>query len=111
MLTDKQNIMIDRRVADAKKTTWLAYILLISLGGLGAHRFYANGPSAGAFGMLFIALLTIGFIVIDAGRAADMTLIALCIWQLVDLFFIPGMIRKRSEKLRKDLEYDAIMRS
>jgi len=111
MLTDKQHLMIERRVEDARKKTWLAYVLLILLGGLGSHRFYINGPSAGAFGMFLLAALTVGLAIIEADKASDMTLIALCIWQVVDLFWIPGMIRQRSAKLRKDLEFDAMMRA
>ncbi|OYR18245.1 NINE protein [Brucella thiophenivorans] len=110
MLTDKQNLMIERRIDDSQKKTWLAYVLLILLGGLGSHRFYVNGPSTGAFGMLFLAALTIALVIIEADNASDMTLIALCIWQVIDLFVIPGMIRQRSAKMRKDLEFDAIMR-
>ncbi|MDR6434629.1 NINE protein [Brucella pseudogrignonensis] len=111
MLTDKQNLIIERRIEDAKKKTWLAYVLLVLLGGLGSHRFYVNGPSAGAVGMLLLAVLTVGLAIIEADKASDMTLIALCVWQLVDLFLIPSMIRQRSAKMRKDLEFDAMMRA
>lgn len=55
------------------KDTGIAYLLLIFLGPIGAHRFYLGSP-----GMGLLYLCTCG-------------LCGFCYW--IDLFMIPGLVR------------------
>ena len=75
------------------KRSWIAYLLwfLCVLGVCGAHRFYI-----GEIGWGVVYLLTFGFCGID---------------QFIDLFTIPGMVRRRNlvdRALSEDLKNDAI---
>ena len=75
------------------KRSWIAYLLwfLCVLGVCGAHRFYV-----GEIGWGVVYLVTFGFCGIG---------------QLIDLFTIPGMVRRRNlvdRALSEDLKNDAI---
>ena len=75
------------------KRSWIAYLLwfLCVLGVCGAHRFYV-----GEIGWGVVYLLTFGFCGIG---------------QFIDLFTIPGMVRRRNlvdRALSEDLKNDAI---
>tara|TARA_Y100001954_G_C15806529_1_gene602945 strand:- start:1232 stop:1723 length:492 start_codon:yes stop_codon:yes gene_type:complete len=79
-------------VGEAKRS-WIAYLLwfLCVLGVCGAHRFYV-----GEIGWGVVYLLTFGFCGIG---------------QFIDLFTIPGMVRRRNlvdRALSEDLKNDAI---
>ncbi|MEZ5735786.1 MAG: TM2 domain-containing protein [Novosphingobium sp.] len=73
-----------------RKSTGAAYLLLIFLGGFGAHRFYL-GQTGTAIAQLLLGLL--GWIPLFAGW------IVLGIWLFVDLFLIPGIIREKNMEL------------
>tara|TARA_Y100001001_G_C7839467_1_gene250082 strand:+ start:149 stop:448 length:300 start_codon:yes stop_codon:yes gene_type:complete len=73
-----------------RKSTGVAYLLCIFLGGFGAHRFYLGRTGTGAvqlvlwllgWATLFIAWIPLG------------------IWIIVDLFLIPGMARNENMSL------------
>jgi TM2 domain-containing membrane protein YozV len=79
--------------APAKELT-VAYLLLLFLGTLGAHRFYL-GRTGSAIGMLSLAVLggltalvLIGFVL----------LAAVAVWWIVDLFLTPGMVREENHR-------------
>jgi len=74
----------------AAKDSGIAYLLLILLGGFGAHYFYL-GRIGSAIGLIVlwwggIALTTIGIGVV--------LLLAALIWVIVDLFMIPSYVRE-----------------
>lgn len=85
---------IDFRVAAEKPRTLAAYALCVPLGLFGAHRFYL-GERRTAIMMLLLSITIIGLPVS-------------ALWVLVDLFLIPGIIRKRAEELRARLLAEAI---
>nr|WP_247714360.1 TM2 domain-containing protein [Qipengyuania aerophila] len=73
-----------------RKSTGVAYLLCIFLGGFGAHRFYLGRTGTGAvqlvlwllgWATLFIAWIPLG------------------IWIIVDLFLIPGLARNENMSL------------
>lgn len=72
------------------KDAGIAYLLLILLGGFGAHRFYLGQAAVGVIilvlwcGGLLLSFLGVGFFMMAAAG----------IWLFVDLFLIPGMTRE-----------------
>lgn len=72
-----------------RKSLTVAYLLLIFIGGAGAHRFYA-AKTPSAVGMLVLMLIGWG---LNEYTIGNILLGALAIWLLVDLFLIPGWIR------------------
>ncbi|MCP1117022.1 TM2 domain-containing protein [Robbsia andropogonis] len=78
-----------------KKGVGVTYLLWFFLGGLGAHRFYAKGMSAG---IVQLALMIFGLATMGLGVGA-FVLIALYLWVFVDAFLIPGMIRRYNLEL------------
>lgn len=94
MLTTQDKILIEQRITNEKPSIAVAYILLIFLGVLGAHRFYLGRTGSG-IAMLLISLTIIG-------------LIATAIWAFIDLFLIPSMVRETVEGLRQKLTTEAL---
>lgn len=82
-----------------KKSTGVAYILWIFLGGLGAHRFYLERTGS-AVGQLVLSIL--GWLTIWFGVGL-IFLIPLGIWLIVDLFLIPSMAQERNTRLMAGL--------
>lgn len=78
-----------------RKSVGAAYLLLIFLGGFGAHRFYLGRTGTavtqllfGIFGALLVFFI-IGFLL----------LIPLWIWLFVDLFLVPSIVREENMRL------------
>jgi TM2 domain-containing membrane protein YozV len=81
-------------VANEKKSTALAYVFAIFLGGAGAHNFYLGRPWRGLLNLLLLVLcflpqIGILFLIING---------VLVIW---DLFMIPSIIGEQVEGIRR----------
>jgi TM2 domain-containing membrane protein YozV len=100
-------MLVEQRLANDGKSMLVAYLLLIFLGGFGAHRFYL-GRTGSALAML--ALLILGFLTIALVVGAFL-LGALGIWVIVDLFLVPGMVESSRKDLRNRLMQDIAARS
>ena len=97
MLTTQDKILIEQRISNEKPSAGVAYVLAIFLGLFGAHRFYLGRTGSG----VVMLLLTISFFgMVISG-----------IWNLVDLFLIPGMIREKMEALRQRYTMEALASS
>ncbi|MWC43674.1 NINE protein [Sphingomonas carotinifaciens] len=97
---DRAHVARSQLMYDAsRKSAGVAYILLIFLGGFGAHRFYLGRIGSGA-GML--ALNVLGWITLIAGVGLVLLGIA-WVWLFVDLFLVPGMARSYNMRLANDL--------
>jgi TM2 domain-containing membrane protein YozV len=94
MLTTQDRILIEQRIANDKPSAAVAYILLIFLGVLGAHRLYLGRTGSG-IAMLLISLTVVGLIVT-------------VIWAVIDLFLIPSIIREKVEGMRQKLTTEAL---
>jgi hypothetical protein len=94
VLTTQDKILIEQRVANDGPSTAVAYILLLFLGLLGAHRFYLHKTGT-AVAMLLLTLTILGIVVSF-------------IWAFVDLFLIPGMAREERERLRERYMVEAM---
>lgn len=78
-----------------KKSMLVAYLLLIFLGAFGAHRFYLGQTGSGA-AMLIIFLVSLLLTVVVIGAVG---LLVIGIWCFVDLFLIPGYVKKYNVNL------------
>ena len=104
-LTTQQQMLVEQRITNDAKSPLVAYLLLIFLGGFGAHRFYL-GKTGTAITMLVLFILGWLTVVIGIGLLA---LAAVGIWGLVDIFLIPGMIQENKDALRQ--QYSVIAAS
>lgn len=95
-LSTQQQMLVEQRVANDAKSMLVAYLLLIFLGGFGAHRFYL-GRTGSAVTMLILFIL--GWITIWI-LIGSLMLIAVGIWLIVDLFLIPGMVEADRKSTR-----------
>lgn len=98
-LDTQQQILIEQRVTNDAKSPVVAYLLLVFLGGFGAHRFYL-GKSGTAATMLILWVL--GWLTFILGIGLIMLAIV-GIWAFVDLFLIPGLVRENQQALRQKL--------
>jgi TM2 domain-containing membrane protein YozV len=94
MLTTQDRILIEQRVANAKPSLGAAYVLGIFLGMFGAHRFYLGYMRSGLT-MLVLTCLIVGIPITF-------------IWHIVDWFLIPGMVREKTDELRRELTDQAM---
>src|SRR5690349_19270411 len=92
-------MLVEQKVANAQKSTGVAYLLWFFLGGFGGHRFYL-GKTGTAVAQLIITI--VGFFTL-------IPLIVTGIWLLVDLFLIPAIIREHSEKVRRDARLEVAL--
>ena len=82
-----------------KKSNIVAYLLLIFLGGLGLHRFYAGATVSGLLMLgLFIVSWLLAFVAVGF-----VGFIILGIWWFIDLFLLHGIIAKSNSKLAESL--------
>ncbi|WP_291199492.1 TM2 domain-containing protein [Hyphomonas sp.] len=88
MYTTEDQILIETRVANEKKSAGAAYFLWFFLGFLSAHRFYLGKPIT-AILQICSYFLIIGFV-----------------WWVVDLFLIPGIIRDKMDETRGRMTRD-----
>ncbi|MCE6951557.1 TM2 domain-containing protein [Cereibacter sphaeroides] len=95
-LTVQQQMLVEQRLANDKKSTLVAYLLWFFTGGLGGHRFYL-GRTGSAVGMIALTVLGLLTSVIYVGL---ILLVIVGIWVLVDAFLIPGMIESLTRDAR-----------
>lgn len=94
----QHEILIEQKVSNNKKSTGVAYLLLIFFGGLGAHRFYLN-QTLSAITILLSTIFSFAFLPLLAIPV---------IWCFLDLFLIPSMVNKYKEKLRQDARLEVL---
>ena len=78
-----------------KKSAVVAYLLLIFLGGFGAHRFYL-GRTGSAVAMLVITIVSFVLAFVYIGLLG---FIVIGVWCFVDLFLVPGLVSDFNNKL------------
>jgi TM2 domain-containing membrane protein YozV len=79
-----RQILVEQRVTNDGKRAGTAFFFWFFLGVLGGHRFYLGKPGT--------ALLQIASVWLLLGLGL--------IWVIVDVFLIPGMVRKHNDDLR-----------
>lgn len=85
MLSTSDRVAIEAAVIAASPKMGTTYLLWLFLGGVSAHRFYLGRPGS-AFLQIALNLIAIGLI-----------------WTLLDVFFIPGMVRAARDEIRMRL--------
>jgi TM2 domain-containing membrane protein YozV len=80
-----------------RKEAAVAYVLLLFLGGFGAHRFYL-GKTGSAVGLLCLTLISMLLTIVVIGFVG---LLATAIWCFVDLFLVAGFVREYNESVRR----------
>jgi TM2 domain-containing membrane protein YozV len=86
-LSTAQLSLIEQRVANDGPNPVAAYLLWFFLGLFGAHRFYL-GRTGSAVAQLLLTITVIGLFVS-------------CVWVLIDVFLIEGMMRENREAIRQ----------
>lgn len=82
-LTERELLILRQEVDSRKKSVAATWLLWLFLGGFGAHRFYLGRVGTG-----IAMLLTLG---------------GLLIWDLVDAFLIPGMLRANKRTVEAEI--------
>lgn len=78
-----------------KKSAMIAYIFLFIFGYFGAHRFYVgrNGSALAMIGLVVLGFLTLPIVI------GILFFMAVGVWNIVDIFLIPGWIREHNTRL------------
>ena len=94
-------MLIEAEVTRNKKSLIVAYLLWLFLGGLGGHDFYTRKIM---FGIGKIVLTVLGLACLTAFPPLSLVcFVVLSIWFFLDLFLIPGRIRKIEANTRERL--------
>ncbi|MDI6604243.1 MAG: TM2 domain-containing protein [Thermoanaerobacteraceae bacterium] len=88
-LTEKQLSILSSEMEKYKKSTTVAYLLWLFLGGFGAHKFYLGKIG---MGFLYLSMSIIGWLTLGIG-IGWIILIILGIFLIYDLFTIPSQIK------------------
>src|SRR6056297_1658044 len=106
-LTTEQQMLVEQRLTNEKKSTGITYLLWFLFGGLGIHRFYLGKTSSGLI-MLSMSVLGILTLVIYIGA---FLLIGVVVWMIIDAFRIPGMVDADAKKKRHLIAQELVTRS
>ena len=91
----QQQILVEQRLTNEKKSIGIAYALWFFLGRFGGHRFYLGKTTSA---VIMLVSMIIG-IVTSAIFIGFFIVIAVGIWALIDAFLIPGIVaRDQNEK-------------
>ena len=93
-----------------KKSELSAFILLASMGWLGAHRFYL-GKKTSALVMVFITLVGLIAHANDADAIFGTAAITIAVWLLIDITMIPAAIRRHNDVLGVNLRQHDLKRA
>ena len=85
-------MLVEQKVANARKSTGAAYVIWFFLGMLGGHRFYLGRNGSACVMLVFWLIGWVTFFI---------PWIVTGIWCLVDAFLIPGMIQEHQDKVRQ----------
>lgn len=89
-LTTEDKILIETRLANDGPSMAVAYVLWVCLGIVSAHRFYLGRWKTAVLQILTMPI-GVGFV-----------------WLFVDLFLIPGMVRRKQAVRREILTNQAL---
>lgn len=95
-LSTQQQMLVEQRLANEKKSSGVAYLLWFFLGGFSGHRFYLGQPGTAAAQLA----LFWGGILLTAVFVGIPMLIAFAVWWLIDAFLIGGMVEKDTQDKR-----------
>jgi TM2 domain-containing membrane protein YozV len=87
-LTEKQLSILSSEMEKYKKSTTVAYLLWLFLGGFGAHKFYLGKIG---MGFLYLSMSIIGWLTVGIGGWVILSI--LVIFLIYDLFMIPSQIK------------------
>lgn len=82
----------------SRRSAGVAYVLLFSLGALGAHRFYLVRKTSG---LALICVTLVGLIGLanESAPVAYVSLFVLLTWLAIDIWMLPGMVRSYNLEL------------
>lgn len=84
-----QKTFSSKNLKGNKKSVLIAYVLTVLLGVVGVHRFYVDRSESGFWMMIVFSLG-----VLSPTLMGMLMVGVVSIWTLVDLFFIPRLVRE-----------------
>ena len=101
MLSDTSVVL---RYQANKRSAGVAYVLWFIAGGLGAHRFYAGKPKTALLQVVMLIVALFSFFNENLAVLGVILCSVLFLWEIIDLFLIPGMIRDSNNSLVTEME-------
>ena len=95
-LSTQQQMLVEQRLTNEKKSTGTAYLLWFFLSAFSAHRFYlgTTGAAVGQIALFWVGAITAGFFI------GIPLLITFFVWWVIDGFQMGKMIEKDSQTKR-----------
>jgi len=78
-----------------EKSLIVVYVLALSVGIVGTHRYYVDRSESG-----FWMTLIFTFGIISPNIVGNIFICVIALWTLVDLFLVPGFVREYNRSLR-----------
>ncbi|WP_434621516.1 TM2 domain-containing protein [Tabrizicola sp. M-4] len=95
-LSTQQQMLVEQRLSNEKKSAGVAYLLWFFLGGFAAHRFYLGSVGIGIVQLI----LCWGGLLLSGILIGIPLLIIFAIWWIVDVFLISGLVDKDANNKR-----------
>lgn len=99
MSSHEKMLLIEQRVANEKKSDFVAYLLWFFLGTFGVHRMYLDRWVSGFFMLMLLGIGTLTAPIL----IGYIPLIILGLWWVIDLFLIHIMIQSDADEIREML--------
>lgn len=99
-LTTQELQILASETENRKKSSGTAWLLLLLLGSVGAHRFYLGHTGIG-IAMIATWIVSWMFVFVTF-------LFPISIWLLVELFLLSGLVKSENQKIEKEV-IDKIM--
>ena len=104
-LSVQHQMLIEQRVTNQAKSSGVAYLLLIFLGGMGIHRLYLGRTGSG---VTMLSLFVLGWATLVFGIGL-LFLLIVGLWAFVDLFLVSGMVEQQKAAVRREMEHDMLI--
>lgn len=104
-LSTQEQILIEQKVTNERKSIGLAYALWLFPPGMGMHRFYLASPMGG---LLMLVLFIVCVILAINNIGAGIFAILLTLFWLIDAFLIPSLVRRHQNAVRTKLTVQAL---
>ena len=96
-LTSKELQLLSAELEKEKKSTTVSWLLLLFLGGFGAHRFYLGHIGLG-IAMIIVWLISI-----------PLAFVPIAIWLIVDIVLLTSAIKEENNKIEKGIIQDIML--
>lgn len=105
-LSTQEKALVETRLTNEGSNMVVAYLLLLFGGAFGLHRFYISKGMNG-IALTQLALTILGYLTLFI-FIGFIPLMIVGVWVFIDLFLVPGLIKKDLDKKREEISLEIL---